>query len=64
MHLNWVSGLVATAAAVFLYRSVSYVQSDVSGFLDPVTKKPFAHVRVNRTYLILGLALGVVSAFL
>jgi hypothetical protein len=55
---------VAIAAAVFLYRSVSYVQSDVSGFGDPLTGKTFAHVRVNRKYLIVGLALGVVSAFL
>jgi hypothetical protein len=62
--VNWLSGILAILAAVCIYFSVSYVQSDTSGFMDPKTGKAFPHVRVDRRLLVVGLFFGVLSSFL
>jgi hypothetical protein len=64
IHVDWLGGILAVLAAVCVYRSVSCVQSDTSGFGDPKTGKAFPHVRVNRTLLLIGLGLGVLSSLL
>jgi len=63
-QLDWISAGLAFAVAVCLYKSVSYVQSDTSGFRDPETGKAFPHVRVNKRLMVVGLALGVLSSLL
>lgn len=61
-RVNWISGGLGLLAAVVVAYGVEYDTSEASAFLD-AKGRAYWHVRVNPTYMWLGLVLGVLSSF-